>query len=463
MRILLVWPRNPRAVLSDALSCCEPLPLEYLAGALRGHHDVTIHDLRLDPPLAEYAATAEPPDLVGVAVPYTTNVTVAREVTREVKRLWPQVPVVIGGHHPTVSTEWLDGFAADYVVAGEGAEPLRRLIAAVEAGRPVEPVIGLAPYQARAALRRVTKPAPATLNELPAPDRTLLARHRGSYFHSIYRPVALARFSAGCPYRCHFCSLWRMTDRRYLVKEAERVVGELQQIDQANVYVVDDEAFIQPERMGELADAIEAAGLRKRYHMYVRTDTALRRPDVITRWAEVGLDSVLIGAESTADDELTGYQKGTTARQTRQALRLFRELGVKVRANFIVRPSWGEEDFDRLARTVDELAVDMPSFSVLTPLPGTDLYDEVRQELISDDPELFDCYHTLFPTRLAPARFYQRLADVLLGASARAGGSGGDPAVFYFSTDDAFGRMVQTVRNGHLGFPDPADPVTAAV
>jgi methyltransferase len=186
--------------------------------------------------------------------------------------------------------------------------------------------------------------------------------------------------------------------------------------------------------------------------MYVRTDTALRRPDVITRWAEVGLDSVLVGAESMTEDELVGYHKGTHAAQTGQALKLFHGLGVKVRANFIVQPSWDEADFDRLSRTVDELGVDMPSFSVLTPLPGTDLYDDVRHELISDDPELFDCYHTLFPTRLAPRRFYERVADLLVNASARAAtpAGGESPAVFYFSTDDDFGRMVQAVRDGHL-------------
>ncbi|MER7670427.1 radical SAM protein [Kitasatospora sp. NPDC096128] len=457
MRILLVWPRNERAVLSDELSCCEPLPLEYLAGALRGHHDVTIHDLRLDPPLAEYAAANEPPDLVGVAVPYTTNVPVSRQVTHEVKRLWPDVPVVLGGHHVTVSSEWMDGFAADYVVAGEGADPLLTLIGHLERGTRVEPVTGLAPYDTRTALRRTVKPEPATLNSLPRPDRSLLARHRGSYFHSIYNPVALVRFSAGCPFQCHFCSLWRITDRRYLVKEAERVVGEIQDIEQRNLYVVDDEAFIQPGRMLELADAIDQAELDRRYHMYVRTDTALRRPDVITRWAEIGLDSVLVGAESMTDDELSGYHKGTSARQTREALDLFHALGVKVRANFIVNPSWDEADFDRLTRTVEELGVDMPSFSVLTPLPGTDLYDEVRDQLIDDNPELFDCYHTLFPTRLAPERFYERLSRLLVTASSRrAEETTGDPSVFYYSTNDAFSRMVDAVRSG--GF---AERVTA--
>jgi methyltransferase len=456
MRVLLVWPRNERAVLSDQLSCCEPLPLEYLAGALRPDHDVRIHDLRLDGSLAAEAERSEAPDLVGVAVPYTTNVRVAREATREVKRLWPEVPVVIGGHHPTVSSAWLDGFAADYVIAGEGCDPLRHLAAGLERGGEVDPAAGLAPYHRRGDLVRGGTPAASTLNDLPLPDRSLLARNRDKYFHSVYRPVALARLSAGCPYTCNFCSLWRLTNRRYLVKDIDRVLTELTDIEQRNVYLVDDEAFIQPGRMLELAEAIAAAGIDKRYHMYVRTDTALRRPDVITKWAEIGLDSVLVGAESMTTDELSGYRKGTAPRQTVDAIALFHSLGVRVRANFIAQPSWDDADFDQLVRTIDVLDVDMPSFSVLTPLPGTDLYDETAADFISDEPELFDCYHTLLPTTLPLDRFYARLADLLAMAGARTNvglNRPGDAAVFYHSDDDAFGRMLATVRRGHLDTP----------
>lgn len=449
MHVLLVWPRNERALLSDELSCCEPLPLEYLAGALRPDHDVRIHDLRLDSPLAELACSIEAPGVVGLALPYTTAIPAARSTAIELKRLWPNTPLVIGGHHPTVSREWLDGFPADYVISGEGGLLLKHLIECLESGRQVEELPGLSRFgQVIPAQPRLK---PLTLDDVPSPDRSLLARHRQDYFHSIYRPVALMRFSAGCPYRCNFCSLWVMTDRRYLTKEIPRILRELGDIDLANVYVVDDEAFIQPRRMQELADGIASSGISKRYHMYLRTDTALRHSSVIERWAEIGLDSVLVGAESMDDAELDGYQKGTNARQTRDAIALFHSLKIKVRANFIVRPTWGEEDFLRLRYLVDELEIDMPSFSVLTPLPGTELYESVRDRLISRNPELFDCYHTLLPTQLPIERFYDALALLMEATASRTSPgvlSASDPSVFYFSNRSAFDRMMHALRNG---------------
>jgi len=446
MRVLLVWPRNERASLNDDMSCCEPLGLEYVAGALRDHHDVEILDERLDPPLQEWAVDQEPPDVVGIAIPFTASIRPSRRVSQIARSLWPSAVIVLGGHHPTVSSEWVDGFKADWVVVGEGGPPFRYLLEAIERGVQPTDVDGLAPYSARDKIRRGGKPPPGALQDLPRPDRTITARHRDSYFHSIYKPVSLVRFSTGCPYHCNFCSLWRITERRYLVMESDRVIQELEDIEGENVYVVDDEAFIQPGRMLDLADAIEEAGLRKRYHMYVRADTALRRQDVMERWASIGLDSVLVGAESMTDRELAGYQKGTSAQQTREVIELFHRYGIKVRANFIVDPSWGEDGFDRLEQTITELGVDLPSFSVLTPLPGTNLYDESRDQFITQDPDMFDLWHSVFPTRLPPQRFHDRLAGLFVLASGRSDDA--SSAVFYYGSNGAFERMVRSIRDG---------------
>jgi methyltransferase len=446
MRVLLIWPSTPDAVLNESLSCCEPLPFEYLASALRANHDVVIHDARLDGELRA-RANDEAPGLIGVALPYTSVLSAARELAREARRLWPNVPIVVGGHHPTVSRDWLGDLPADYIVVGDGCRAVSRLADALERRGPVPELACLAP--AGRDLHTVTPSHVHSLDELPVPDRSICRAHRQRYFHSIYRPVALIRFSAGCPYACTFCVLWRLTDRRYLTKSTDRILTELHQIDVANVYVVDDEAFIQPTRMLELAGAIASAGIRKKYHMYVRTDTAMRHPEVIERWAEIGLDSVLVGAESMNDDELLDYRKGAQVSDTRRAMELFHRLRIKVRANFIVRPEYSDEDFDRLIDTVRMLDVDMPSFAVLTPLPGTVLFAERRHELISDNPDLFDCYHSLFATRLPLQRFYDRFASLLESSASRLNvAADGGQSVFYFSNGNAFQRMLATIRSG---------------
>jgi methyltransferase len=171
---------------------------------------------------------------------------------------------------------------------------------------------------------------------------------------------------------------------------------------------------------------------------------------VIERWAEIGLDSVLIGAESMEERDLLDYRKAASVSDTWQAMHLFHSLGIKVRANFIVRAEYTDEDFDRLSETIQRLNVDLPTFAVLTPLPGTLLFEERCRDLISNNPDLFDCYHSLFPTRLPLERFYDRVASLLEAASARSAmQTGAGPGVFYFSSNGAFERMVAAVRGGH--------------
>ena len=443
MRVLLVWPRNLTTALNDDMSCCEPLPLEYLASALVDRHEVIIHDERLDGSLHDWAAYNEPPDVVGIAIPYTISVPSSRRVSQEARALWPDAVLVLGGHHPTVTNRWMDGFDAHWVIRGEGTQILSQLVDALAQKKQIPVMAGLTPY-GTTPLPLASKPPLSQLETTPLPDRSLLKRNQLSYFHSNYRPIATMRFSAGCPHTCNFCVLWKLTGQRYLVKTIDRVLAELDQISVPNVYVVDDEAFIQPVRMRELASAIESAGFSKRFHMYLRTDTALRNPDVIEQWARAGLDSVLVGAESTSEEELSSYHKRTKPSQTHEAMRLFHENGVRVRANFLVDPAWGEGEFDSLERAVVELDIDTPSFSVLTPLPGTQLFEEISSQIRTDNPEMFDLYHSVLPTRLAPERFHDRMAQLLETAAGRS--ADGSQSIFYFGDDSAFGRMLQDIR-----------------
>jgi methyltransferase len=150
------------------------------------------------------------------------------------------------------------------------------------------------------------------------------------------------------------------------------------------------------------------------------------------------------------ESDLLDYNKASHSSDTACAMRLFHRLGIKVRANFIVRPDFTEDDFARLSETVRCLEVDLPTFAVLTPLPGTLLFEQRRSDLAWNNPDLYDCYHTLFPTRLPLDRFYDRVASLLEVASGRGRTVGSSsPGVFYYSNDHAFERMVADIRDGH--------------
>ena len=69
-------------------------------------------------------------------------------------------------------------------------------------------------------------------------------------------------------------------------------------------------------------------------------------------------------------------------------------------------------DFMDLRKYCLGLDLNFIGFSVLTPLPGTDLYDEVRDKLVNANFDYFDFFHTLLPTKLPLKDFYQELASL---------------------------------------------------
>jgi hypothetical protein len=79
-------------------------------------------------------------------------------------------------------------------------------------------------------------------------------------------------------------------------------------------------------------------------------------------------------------------------------------------ASFMVDPDFSRADFRSLAACIRRLKLKSAVFSVLTPLPGTELHAARKAELLSCRPEHYDLLHALLPTRLPAAEFYAELA-----------------------------------------------------
>jgi radical SAM superfamily enzyme YgiQ (UPF0313 family) len=74
---------------------------------------------------------------------------------------------------------------------------------------------------------------------------------------------------------------------------------------------------------------------------------------------------------------------------------------------FMIDPSYTEEDFSKLIEYVHHLDIDQPIFSILTPFPGTRLYEEVKDQIITNNYEYFDGMHSLMPLSISGPKFYE--------------------------------------------------------
>ncbi|MBM4312406.1 MAG: radical SAM protein [Deltaproteobacteria bacterium] len=418
MRVLLVYPNANTKVIpwGDAGAIAEPIALEYLGAVAVGEgHEVRLLDLRLHHDLLDETLDSFQPDLVAVTG-YSMHVLRCLEVCRVAKERVPSCRTIAGGHHATL--EPVDFFApeVDYVVVGEGSRPFRAVLRELADQTPPAAIPGTY-TRVEGTFRSGGPPLPFDFDAIPCPDRTLARDDRKDYYIDWMRPIGMVRTSIGCPYRCSFCSLWRIMGGRYVTRRGDSVVAELRTIPERYIFLMDDEPFIQAERMLRLADEIERAGIDKEYFAYCRVDSMLRQGDVMQRWRQIGMKRLLLGVETIFDEESIGYRKRQKREQVLRGLEAAARMDIQLMCNFIVHPDYSDREFDELTRFIEENRVEHPSFTVWTPLPGTQ-YDDasilVRQPNGRPHWDYFDLQHPVTGTRLPKEAFITRYFNLYM-------------------------------------------------
>jgi hopanoid C-3 methylase len=414
MKILLVQPAKPEKALGgEDFAIYEPLALEYVAAGVAGAHEVRIIDMRIDPDLNSHLRQYRP-DVVGITS-YTVHVNTVKRLFEQIKAFNSDVITVVGGHHATIMPLDFCTPFVDIVITGEGVFPFREVIARLEKQIDLSGIPG-AVFTGDGTTIISHEEQDIDLDALPFPRRDLTAGYRKSYFSEWMKPLASIRTSKGCHFRCQFCALWKLTGGRYFTRKPECIVEELGTIDEKYVFFADDESLLDIRRMETLADLIGSAGINKRYFLYGRSDTIARHPELVERWKKIGLERVFVGLEFMRDTDLNLIRKGSTVANNVKAVQVLKDLDIEIFPMFIVKPEFEKKDFSDLRKYCLGLELDFIGFSVLTPLPGTDLYNDVKEKLINFNYDYFDFFHTLLPTKLPVKDFYRELVALYNGS-----------------------------------------------
>jgi hopanoid C-3 methylase len=420
MRLLLIQPPQGTRFGFTRILMVEPLGLECVGSALKLHgHEVTLIDLRLDRSSALRSALTSPrPGAVGISCGFTTDVYSTLWTARAVKNTVPGTPVFVGGHHASlIPGDFLfPGSPVDAVVIGEGEWTGLELADALERHDDPASVPGVLTLENRNGGYK-QRVHPTSLDDLPLPDRRLTLRYRRRYHHAFDTPSACVETSRGCPFDCNFCSIWVFYQRRARRRSPERIVEDLEQVralGEDRVFFTDDIAFLQHDAYEELGLRIKEAGLKHLYSCETRADLVVRYRDLFGLWREIGLKTVFLGIEKVDDNGLDSIRKRTKggAATNLEAIEILKSHHITPMTSLITDPAWGEEDFDRLEEFLRLADIPCPTFTVLTPLPGTELWESRKHELITDDYSLFDVMHLVLPSTLPPERFYERFAGL---------------------------------------------------
>jgi radical SAM superfamily enzyme YgiQ (UPF0313 family) len=410
VKILLIQPECQTEVIGFRLAAMpEPLALEILAASVPDH-EVRILDMRIQGDLAG-VLKAFAPDMVAVTA-LTTEVYAAMDVLRTVKRHSREIFTLVGGYHVSLMPEDFFIPEVDAVSIGEGELSFSRLVEAVGRGQDLSAIPSII-YRDRSG-RWIPTPLSEEkidMDRLPLPRRDLTRSCREEYFFLFDKPDSSIVTGRGCPYQCNFCSVWEFYRGKTRQMSPLQVMEEIVAVNTDHITFVDDNFLMNYRRESAIADLIRAHGVHKRYSMECRTDSIVKHPDLVKRWVDVGLYAVLAGLEG-CEATLKSVNKKNSLKTNDEAIRILKDNGVIIWGAFIVDPQWGEDDFKRLREYVDAKEITHTQFTVLTPLPGTELYRQRRNELLTSDYSCYDTLHAVTPTRLPRERFYELYAGL---------------------------------------------------
>ncbi len=410
MRILLVRVASDTRYMSAMYKVVrmEPLSLEYLGAAVKDDHDVKIFDMRLEGGWDELRRTIEAydPHVVGTGGD-TCEASACKRVLSVAKSVNGEILTVVGGIHATTMTRDFLHADIDLVCVNEGVFAFREIVERFATRGGFHDIRGIAINEGTT--QRLTEPRPMSdLKLLPFPDRTLTADLRGKYGFSLWgKHLALMRYTQGCVGRCDFCPSWAQTDGRYLRRTVDSMIAEMKTIEEPYIYFVCEESLLDTNLSLALARAIQEERLGKHFGMPLRADTIVKKPEVIEAWAAAGLEDTIVGIEQADDQHLKDREKTTNVRDNIEAMKILKANHVNCTGSMFFRTDFTKEQFDRLVEHTIELEVDCPQYFVLTPIPGTKLYDKTKSELVEHNFDLWDFNHAVTPTTLPLTRFYE--------------------------------------------------------
>ena len=324
----------------------------------------------------------QPADLVGITA-MTCSAKRAYEIADRFRQR--HIPVVMGGMHPSsLPDEALTH--ADSVVIGEAEGLWPSVLADVE-NRGLRPVY-----------RHENGPPP--LDHLPSPNWELL-RGRG------YLPVHFIETTRGCPLDCEFCAVSTFFGGKYRSRPLDDVLAELQSLRPFEgfvmknmVFFVDDNIVSNRAHTRALLHRIADLGIQWLGHASVNLASD---PEILQLCQRSGCLGVLIGFETLSPEVMRSIgKKSRLGMQYLDAIQKIHDHGIGIDGSFVFGFDTDDEGvFERTLDFVTRARIEIPYFSILTPYPGTRLYERLQREqrILHRDWSLYDTSHVVSQPR----------------------------------------------------------------
>jgi len=362
------------------------------------------------------------PDVVASSGFASCNVYVTARTMEMTKKLKPEVVTVTGGQHfTTLTQESLEAYPEiDVIVRGEGEETLVDLVKAVGKKSNFSRIKGISFRHGNEIRHNPSRPMMENLDELPFPGyhfvKDFVHRYHFTMMAGPKARYGMVEASRGCPYRCVFCSQWKHWQGTWRHKSVKRVAEEMEFLYRdygCRLLWLTDDNFGLDKRMDELCDELIKRGFSDEItcFMQARCDDVVRNPSLITKMSRAGINYLLLGVESHSKSTLDGFRKGIKPEDAVSAVELLKQNGIFSQATCIIGERKDtEKSLADLREFINHLDPDLAIFMILTPFPGTELYEEAQRQGWIEDRNWadYDMVHAVMPTETLTREQVQR-------------------------------------------------------
>ena len=238
------------------------------------------------------------------------------------------------------------------------------------------------------------------LEDQPLPAYDLLPLNK--YFSLTFsrkKPFAALITSTGCPNRCNFCIIGGATvergyGRKWRFKTPEKILSEIKYLltlGIKSIYLFDETFTVHKQRVIDLSKMIIKEGLKFEWSCNGRVDTL--DEETIKIMKQAGCWNIMFGIECGSEGLLEEANKGTTLAKAMDVIKSCKKNNINVSASFVIGfPEETMETVEQTLKVAKKINPYRAQFVILTPYPGTELYQEVKAKGLLEQDYSFSGY-----------------------------------------------------------------------
>jgi radical SAM superfamily enzyme YgiQ (UPF0313 family) len=309
----------------------------------RAFYDENIESIPLD----------EQADLVAMSVE-TFTAKRAYQIAEIYKK--QNIPVIMGGFHPTIEPEEVLEHASS-VAIGDAEAIWPRVLSDFKDG----------------ILKKIYRSITVTDTIKTSYDRSIFKDKK-------YSPFNLVQWSRGCKFHCEFCSVKTLYPGNQISRPISEVIGEIKELDNKPLFIVDDNIY--QNRTGFTEFLLRITSLKKKWGCQISLDIT-KDDDLMELLGKSGCIMVIIGIESLNMDDLHQMNKisNLAINDYESAINKFRKYGIMIYGTYIF--GYDHDDgnqFEKAVNFAKRMKFAVANFNTLYPMPGTDIYVRLKNE-----------------------------------------------------------------------------------